>query len=365
MQFRETGCQLFLEMASHNKEQLSFYRNGRGRRRAEPGTLLIVRRCLPVLLEGQLISLHVSKLRPALPLLIVVLASQASQKGNIASHAQHHTERRGEGGRQRERRREIRAYQCPPALPVTPTQCALTLCSPANSLDVTASICKSTFPPEMVAETTAHLLGVWRGVQPCSSPGAAPCAEGWDGMRGEERRGEDQLPASHSHSSTNTEETAGLGSAPTGPWSQTTSPHHIPREQKGHHNPRATQPQRQREARIGGGGCRVLAFGMNRRSQSPREPRDEGKVRGRVEEEGLQQCHFKASSLWSKALWERENKTSGGREGLHLPPPCGGQCARKGGQPPQEAPLQPRCRLSAALQSPDRLLGSITYFITH
>lgn len=67
----------------------------------------------------------------------------------------------------------------------------------------------------------------------------------------------------------------------------------------------------------GRGACRVLAFGTNRRSQSPRDPRDEGKARGRLAEEGFAGCHFQAGSLWSKALREKENKTNEGG-GLHL-----------------------------------------------
>lgn len=47
-----------------------------------------------------------------------------------------------------------------------------------------------------------------------------------------------------------------------------------------------------REMEGGRGLGRVLAFGTNRVSQSPRDPRDEGKARGRVEEEGIAGCHF-------------------------------------------------------------------------
>lgn len=55
----------------------------------------------------------------------------------------------------------------------------------------------------------------------------------------------------------------------------------------------------------------------------------------------------------------------GGRESLHLPLPCGGQCARQGGQPPLEAPLQPRCRLSAALQSESRQATGLYHLLHH
>lgn len=105
----------------------------------------------------------------------------------------------------------------------------------------------------------------------------------------------------------------------------------------------------------------MLAFGTNRRSQSPRDPRDEGKARGRVaeveEEEGLQRCHFQAGSLWSKALREKENKTQ-----LHLLHPplllsmwrsaCSAGRSATAGRGGAAAPLQNLMHiLSAVMQS--------------
>ncbi|TNN62627.1 hypothetical protein EYF80_027145 [Liparis tanakae] len=79
-------------------------------------------------------------------------------------------------------------------------------------------------------------------------------------------------------------------------------------------------------------GAECWHFGTNRRSQSPREHRDERKARAGVEveeedeedeeEEGLQRCHFQACSLWSKAVSEKENKTNGGRASISPSPFC-------------------------------------------